>query len=161
MKENFNDFFNRASNYDGTGKLEYYEDKAAQYGYNPAPATPHFNPNDNALATPQSVSYSPRFEKFAKDAPPIQPETVNLGLQSFVVFSPRTINDVSNVIDYCRKRTAALVRFVVARDEDVAVFQRLLDFISGAIYALDGRVQPLGNDYYLLLPTGMEFKSEG
>lgn len=157
MKENFNDFFNRASNYDGTGKLEYYED--AQRGAARQSVQPF--PQDNALASPQSVSYSPRFEKFTSEVPTIQTETVNLGMHAFTVFSPRSIDDVSKVIDYCRKRSAALVRFVVERDEDVAVFQRLLDFISGAIYALDGRVQPLGNDYYLLLPAGMEFKSEG
>lgn len=43
---------------------------------------------------------------------------------------------------------------------DTKVGRRLLDFVSGVIYALRGRIQPAGGRAFLLIPDGVEIPSE-
>lgn len=65
---------------------------------------------------------------------------------------PRTYQDVQNLIDRLRMREQVIVDFSTLNQQSVF---RILDFLSGAIYALGGSVQQLGENLFLFVPAGV------
>lgn len=65
---------------------------------------------------------------------------------------PRTYQDVQNLIDRLKMREQVIVDFSTLNQQSVF---RILDFLSGAIYALGGSVQPLGDNMFLFVPAGV------
>lgn len=74
--------------------------------------------------------------------------------QNVVVYSPTTPEDVQTLIDYLKRREPAVVNLDGVGDPTIA--QRILDFISGAIYALNGSVHRISSNIFLLSPEGVE-----
>lgn len=73
--------------------------------------------------------------------------------QSVVVYAPRSPEDVQNLIDFLRRREPAIINLDNAEASDA---QRILDFVSGAIYALNGSVHRIASNIFLLSPEGVE-----
>ena len=60
-----------------------------------------------------------------------------------MIVEPETFDDSQNIADYLRERKPA----------DVS--KRVVDFISGATYALDGNIQKVGKDIFLCVPSNV------
>jgi cell division inhibitor SepF len=43
---------------------------------------------------------------------------------------------------------------------DDAIARRLVDFASGLVFGLDGKIEPVANRVYLLTPENMEVSAE-
>lgn len=65
---------------------------------------------------------------------------------------PRTYQDVQNLIDRLKMREQVIVDFSTLNQQSV---YRILDFLSGAIYALGGSVQQLRDNMFLFVPAGV------
>ncbi len=65
---------------------------------------------------------------------------------------PRTYQDVQNLIDRLKMREQVIVDFSTLNKQSVF---RILDFLSGAIYALGGSVQQLRDNMFLFVPAGV------
>lgn len=65
---------------------------------------------------------------------------------------PRTYQDVQNLIDRLKMREQVIVDFSTLNQQSVF---RILDFLSGAIYALGGSVQQLRDNMFLFVPAGV------
>ena len=72
---------------------------------------------------------------------------------SVAVYRPQNIGDVQMLIDFLRRREPAIVNLDAAPEETA---QRILDFISGAVYALAGSVHRITGNIFLLTPEGVE-----
>ena len=57
-----------------------------------------------------------------------------------VIYSPRTYKDVQLPIDHLKMREQVIVDFSTLNQQAV---YRILDFMRGAIYALDGSIQKI------------------
>lgn len=66
-------------------------------------------------------------------------------------FRPRSFDDVADVIDLLLTKKPAIVYLTEVRDN---TSQRVLDILSGAIYALNGSVGEIGDEVYLFTPDG-------
>lgn len=77
--------------------------------------------------------------------------------QNIVVYAPRTPDDLQVLIEFLKRREPAIVTLDENNRKNA---QRCLDFISGAIYALNGSIQNIkeGSLTYLLSPEGVEVK---
>ena len=73
--------------------------------------------------------------------------------QNVVVYEPKSPADVQRLIDYLKRREPAIVNLDTT-DADVA--QRILDFVAGAIYALNGSIHRISTNIFLLSPEGVE-----
>lgn len=73
-----------------------------------------------------------------------------------VIFSPKSYSDVQTLIDHLRKHEPAIVDFAGVGDESG---QRILDFLSGAIYALGGSMQRISGTIFLLTPSGVSISA--
>ncbi len=70
-----------------------------------------------------------------------------------VVYQPLTYDDTQNIIDNLKSRKPIVVN-LDALDRDLA--QRVLDFMSGATYALDGTIQKVSKSIFVLVPSNVE-----
>ena len=69
------------------------------------------------------------------------------------VFSPTSYNDVEVIIDAIRSGKNAVVHLTELKT-DTAI--RVLDMLSGAIYALGGGVYEMGKNVFMFSPSGVE-----
>jgi cell division inhibitor SepF len=71
--------------------------------------------------------------------------------------APMTFNEVEEVGDRFRNGIPVIMNLASASE---SVAKRVLDFASGLIYGLDGRIERVGDRVFLLTPRGVEFSTE-
>lgn len=69
------------------------------------------------------------------------------------VFSPTAYNDVETIIDALKSGKNAMVHLTELKTETAI---RVLDMLSGAIYALGGGVYEMGKNIFMFSPSGVE-----
>ena len=81
-------------------------------------------------------------------------QVVSMGnKQEVVLFHPANFNDTSKAADDLRSRRAVIVNM---ENVDKAMARRVVDFLSGCAYALDGKVKKVAQSTYLFCPHNME-----
>lgn len=91
-----------------------------------------------------------RTERAAQRAHPVSNTTVHYT-------APMTFNEVEEVGDRFRSDIPVIMNLAGASE---SVAKRVLDFASGLIYGLDGRIERVGDRVFLLTPRGVEFSTE-
>ena len=71
------------------------------------------------------------------------------------VFCPTSYDDVQLIIDSIKQGKSAIVHFKELTTETAI---RVLDMLSGAIYALDGGVYEMEKNIFMFSPDGVELK---
>lgn len=105
--------------------------------------------------------YDPYDEEPAVPARPVAParSTASIGgAQSdkpmkMMIVEPETFDDSQSIADYLRERKPVVINFETT-DPDVA--KRVVDFVSGATYSLDGNIQKVGKDIFLCVPSNIK-----
>lgn len=69
------------------------------------------------------------------------------------VFNPTSYDDVQLIIDSIKAGKTAIVHFKELKAETAI---RVLDMLSGAIYALDGGVYEMEQNIFMFAPNGVE-----
>ncbi len=77
--------------------------------------------------------------------------------QEVVLFRPGSFNDTSKAADDLRNRRAVIVNM---ENVDKAMARRVVDFLSGCVYALDGDVKKIAQSAYLFCPHNMEIMGD-
>ncbi len=73
--------------------------------------------------------------------------------QEVVLFRPNHFNDTSKAADDLRSSKAVIVNM---ENVDKAMARRVVDFLSGCVYALDGDVKKIAQSAYLFCPHNMD-----
>ncbi len=73
--------------------------------------------------------------------------------QEVVLFRPGSFNDTSKAADDLRNRKAVIVNM---ENVDKAMARRVVDFLSGCVYALEGDVKKIAQSAYLFCPHNMD-----
>ena len=73
--------------------------------------------------------------------------------QEVVLFRPNSFNDTSKAADDLRNRRAVIVNM---ENVDKAMARRVVDFLSGCVYALDGDVKKIAQSACLFCPHNMD-----
>lgn len=78
-----------------------------------------------------------------------------------VVIKPADFNDAKEIADHLKERKPVVVNLELL-EKDVA--HKIFDFLSGAIYVLDGGIQRISANIYLIAPYNVtilgDFKNE-
>ena len=82
---------------------------------------------------------------------------MNSNKQAVVLFRPTSFNDASAAADDLRSRKALIVNM---ENVDKAMARRVVDFLSGCVYALDGTVKKIAQSAYLFCPHNMEVQGD-
>lgn len=70
-----------------------------------------------------------------------------------VLVEPTTYDEVQSICDDLRSKKPVIINF---EDMDKEVAKRMVDFISGAVYALDGTIQKVSNGIVLVAPSNVD-----
>ncbi len=70
---------------------------------------------------------------------------------------PRRFNEARDVADRFKSGTAVIMNLQSTED---AIARRLVDFASGLVYGLDGKIELVANRVYLLTPADVEVSAE-
>ena len=73
--------------------------------------------------------------------------------QEVVLFHAKTFDDAAQAADELRKRKAVILNM---ENVDKALTRRVVDFLSGSVYALDGSVKKVAQSTYLFCPHNMD-----
>ena len=82
-------------------------------------------------------------------------QVVNMasGKQEVVLFHAKTFDDAARAADDLRRKKAIILNM---ENVDKSLTRRVVDFLSGAIYALDGSVKKVAQSTYLFCPHNMD-----
>ncbi len=164
--DDFDSFLWRASNYHG-GQPEVFEDTHDEYdnyiGNKKKNAFGYTQPTYNVPQSAKPAFEQPNTQYYDVPAPE-KPKAVPLPgvdqfisprlYQNIVLYSPRNASDVERLIDYLRRREPAIVDLDPISESPDA--QRVLDFTSGAVYALNGRIIEIKSNMFLVVPEGID-----
>ena len=70
---------------------------------------------------------------------------------------PRRFNEARDVADRFKEGTAVIMNLQSTEDP---IARRLVDFASGLVYGLDGKIELVANRVYLLTPANVEVSAE-
>lgn len=70
-----------------------------------------------------------------------------------IVYQPVSYDDTQNIIDNLKSKKPVIVN-LESLDQDVA--QRTLDFMSGAVYAINGNIHKISRGIFVLAPTNVD-----
>ncbi len=70
-----------------------------------------------------------------------------------VIFEPSAYDEVQNIVDNLKNRKPVIVNLETL-EADVA--RKIFEFLNGAIYALDGSIQKVSSDIFILAPNNVE-----
>ena len=107
-------------------------------GFSAAPSVP-------ASSAPASVSTSSGFSGHVLNTSGPK--------QEVVLFRPISFNDTSKAADNLRNRKAVVLNL---ENVDKAMARRVVDFLSGTVYAIDGSVKKIAQSAYLFCPHNMD-----
>lgn len=99
-------------------------------------------------------------ERKVRDARKKGATVVNLHAQRnvrVVVVEPRQFDDVQEIADHLRNRKPVIVNL---EDVDNDLARRIVDFLSGAVYAVSGAMQKVGGGIFLFVPSNVDIDSE-
>lgn len=70
-----------------------------------------------------------------------------------VLMEPRSYDEAQEIADHLKSRRSVVVNLQrVRRDQAI----RIVDFLSGTVYALGGHISKLGSDIFLCTPDSVE-----
>jgi cell division inhibitor SepF len=70
-----------------------------------------------------------------------------------MVVEPLSFDDAQQVAEYLKNRKPVVVNFEHCGDD---LSKRMIDFISGTTYALNGSIQKIGNHIFLCAPNNVD-----
>ena len=73
--------------------------------------------------------------------------------QEVVLFRPASFSDTSLAADHLKNNKAVVLNL---EDVDKAMARRVVDILSGAVYALEGDVTKIAHSAYLFYPKNMD-----
>ncbi len=121
--------------------------------------------DENVDSFDEEIEPAPRPSR--RHEPAAEPEQANEGArfngkvlnmnggkqQSVVLFRPNSFNDASKAADDLRDKKVVIVNL---ENVDKAMARRVVDFLSGCSYALDGKPRKIAQSTYLFAPQSMD-----
>lgn len=72
-----------------------------------------------------------------------------------ILVEPRAFSEAQQIADYLKARNQVVVNFKRVTSD---VSKRILDFLNGIVYAIDGKMEKLGPGIVLCAPKGFEIE---
>ncbi|MBR0446550.1 MAG: cell division protein SepF [Oscillospiraceae bacterium] len=117
------------------------EEKAAPAGRRPSPFATGSADSSFQSSTPSGSGFNG------------QVLNMNSGKQEVVLFHAKTFDDAAKAADELRRKKAVILNM---ENVDKALTRRVVDFLSGSVYALDGTVKKIAQSTYLFCPHNMD-----
>ena len=120
------------------------KEKAAPAGRRPSPFATSTS-NDSGFQSSNASGSAPGFNG--------QVLNMGSGKQEVVLFHAKTFDDAAKAADELRRKKAVILNM---ENVDKGLTRRVVDFLSGSVYALDGSVKKIAQSTYLFCPHNMD-----
>ena len=128
-----------------------YDDEMEEMETEAQPAARSRRPSPFASDVSESASVT----SSASAAPSFSGQVLNMGSgkQEVVLFHAKSFDDTAKAADELRRKKAVILNM---ENVDKALTRRVVDFLSGSVYALDGSVKKIAQSTYLFCPHNMD-----
>ena len=103
-------------------------------------------------AYPQKTPLAPSKDRTATLNP-----TANVPQKQFSVMKPTSFEDSSSIVDVLRNGKAIIVNF---EGFNPAISQRIMDFVCGCIYTIDGQILQISGYIFIVAPKDMDITGD-
>ena len=114
-----------------------------------APRTRRPSPFSSSASAPAATAAAPAAATAAAPSFGGQVLSMSSNKQEVVLFHAKTFDDAAKAVDELCKRKAIILNM---ENVDKSLTRRVVAFLSGAVYALDGRVKKVAQSTYLFCP---------
>ncbi|WP_456275570.1 cell division protein SepF [Bacillus sp. AK128] len=111
--------------------------------------------NDHDQADPEEDMVVSRS---AKHQPPAKQNVVSLqsvqkNSSKMILFEPRTYSEAQEIADHLKNRRSVVINLQrISHDQAI----RIVDFLSGTVYAIGGDIQKIGSNIFLCTPDNVD-----
>ncbi len=120
---------------------------------------PNINVNPNSFAMNRDQFNTVRPQEFDSMGETGYTQTFNpygsYNQKNFVFFTPRCYDDIKKLIEYLKQTEPSILNLDNISDDEA---QRILDFVSGGVCALNGSIQRIKGNIFLVAPEGFNIK---
>ncbi|MBQ3158676.1 MAG: cell division protein SepF, partial [Clostridia bacterium] len=118
------------------------------------PSMPEEMPQQYSTFDPDQYNISSQSQGYSGgyDSGYAQTSMGGYGNKNVIFFYPKSYNEIQKLIEYLKQGESVLLNLDGITDDEA---QRMLDFSSGAVYALSGSIQRVAGNIFLLTPEGL------
>ncbi len=91
----------------------------------------------------------------SKDSTSVATTTIND--VTVMVISPLNFEEAKKTVDFIKSQRPVVANF---EDTERTLFQRFIDFVSGAIYSMDGKIEKISQYVFLFAPPNVLINAE-
>ncbi|AGB40816.1 hypothetical protein Halha_0850 [Halobacteroides halobius DSM 5150] len=73
--------------------------------------------------------------------------------ENVTIIEPNSFAEVQKIVDKLKDNNSVIIRLYKVEPKDAV---KIIDFISGAVYALDGSSEKIGKDVFLFVPSTVQ-----
>lgn len=105
----------------------------------------------------EPVQKNKRSKVVNMDGKPNLTSVSNAGTMKMVLYQPFSFEEATAIVDNLRARKPVIVN-IVDLDRDLA--QRVIDFMSGAVYAISGTIRRIAYGIFVVVPSNISLSGE-
>ena len=79
------------------------------------------------------------------------------GKNQMILFEPRAYSESTQIVDYLKKRSTVVVNLKRVTPDQA---KRIVDFLTGSLYAMNGNLQKLGGGIFLCTPNNVNVEGK-
>ena len=80
-----------------------------------------------------------------------------VGVGKMILLEPRAYSESQTIADHLKSRNSVVVNFKRVTSDQA---KRIIDFLSGTLYAIGGDLQKIGEGIYLCTPKNIDVQGE-
>lgn len=133
-------------------EMEEFEDEVEEPAPRPARRTPSFT---SSISNDTASDYSAPAASTTPVSSGFSGQVLNMssGKQEVVLFHAKAFDDAAKAATELRSKRAIILNM---ENVDKALTRRVVDFLSGCVFALDGQVKKIAQSTYLFCPHSMD-----
>ena len=81
----------------------------------------------------------------------------NAGTSKMILLEPRAYSEANSIVDHLKQRNTVVVNLKRVTGDQA---KRIMDFLSGAIYAIGGKAEKIGGGIFLCTPNNVNVQGE-
>lgn len=133
---------------------DYYEDDYAA----PAPVREAPAPSYGLRETSRDMDYTPAPRKASAKSNNPQVYSINTNVQmQVVIIKPECYEDAQEICDQIKTKRPVVVNL---EKVEYPVAQRIMDFLSGTCYSLEGSIQRVANNIFIIAPENVDISGD-
>lgn len=129
---------------------------STRYEQDVYPSRPQMS-NPATSVPPENVRLPRKVVQMSKNKNRVQEDTaVEKTVKKVSILEPRTYTESKNIAKCIFRNEVVIVNFHLVEESQA---RRIVDFLTGAVYALDGDIQRLGAEIFICTPANTEIDS--